>query len=121
MDLKINDLRLWVHLGCSEQEKYSPQAVRIDIEFLFQKEILAIKSDNLHDTICYVQVTELLQSLVEEKSFNLIEYLTYCMFETIEEKLLLPNHFDIHWKITVTKLSPPVANVHGGVSFSYEK
>ena len=35
--LSILDLRIWVHLGCTEQEKFNPQLVSLNIELYFKK------------------------------------------------------------------------------------
>jgi len=35
-NLLISDLRLWVHLGYSAEEKYHSQLVSVNIDFTFQ-------------------------------------------------------------------------------------
>lgn len=117
--LSIKDLRLWVHLGCSDEEKAHPQAISVTLKLYFIKAPLGIITDELTDSICYFQITELVQNTVSEKSFNLVEHLTYKIREAIYQHLKSIGYEDVTLKVTVDKLSPPVPNLLGGVSFSY--
>ncbi|MDE5056158.1 dihydroneopterin aldolase [Wolbachia endosymbiont of Drosophila bicornuta] len=74
-NLLISDLRLWVHLGYSAEEKYHSQLVSVNIDFTFKSHHLGLTTDRLEDTICYLEVVQSIQSLVQSKQFNLIEHL----------------------------------------------
>ncbi len=115
-NLTISDLRLWVHLGCSEEEKYHPQLVRVDLTLSFPTPPLAMTTDRLEETVCYAQIVHHLQEAVEEKRFNLIEHLTHTLYDVVRDYL---GEHDVSLKICVNKMAPPVPGVHGGVSFSY--
>ena len=115
----IADLRIWVHLGCSEQEKYNPQLVSFTLEFNFKSSPKAVASDQLDDTICYFEIAECVKKLCQQKQFNLIEHLTAEVYIAIEKELGAKRNLISHFDVTLSKLHPPIPGVHGGVSFSY--
>lgn len=55
-NLSITHLRLWLHLGCSEEEKFLPQPVAIDIEVEFSKCPEGAFSDRPDEVICYASL-----------------------------------------------------------------
>lgn len=118
-NLLISDLRLWVHLGCSAEEKSSPQLVSIDVDFTFKSPPSGLTTDQLKDTICYLEVVQNIQSLVQGKQFNLIERLTHEIYRAINNLLLRKKHIISSVKVTTHKTAPPVPGVHGGVFFTY--
>jgi 7,8-dihydroneopterin aldolase/epimerase/oxygenase len=76
-------------------------------------------TDRLEDTVCYLKVVEHIQSLIQNKTFNLIEHLTYDIYLTVNNLVVHKKHMLSSIKVTVHKVAPPVPNVHGGVFFSY--
>ncbi|WP_438456243.1 dihydroneopterin aldolase [Wolbachia endosymbiont of Kerria lacca] len=118
-NLLISDLRLWVHLGCSAEEKSSPQLVSIDVDFTFKSPPSGLTTDQLKDTICYLEVVQNIQSLVQGKQFNLIEHLTHEIYRAINNLLLRKKHIISSVRLTTHKIAPPVPGVHGGVFFTY--
>ncbi|BET32976.1 MULTISPECIES: dihydroneopterin aldolase [Wolbachia] len=118
-NLLISDLRLWVHLGCSAEEKSSPQLVSIDVDFTFKSPPSGLTTDQLKDTICYLEVVQNIQSLVQGKQFNLIEHLTHEIYRAINNLLLRKKHIISSVRVTTHKIAPPVPGVHGGVFFTY--
>ena len=118
-NLLISDLRLWVHLGCSAEEKFSPQLVSIDVDFTFKSPPSGLTTDQLKDTICYLEVVQNIQSLVQGKQFNLIEHLTHEIYRAINNLLLRKKHIISSVRVTTHKIAPPVPGVHGGAFFTY--
>lgn len=114
--LQINDLRLWVAIGCSDEEKALPRCISLDISIQFKSQVIATVNDNLESALCYAEVVRRVNELCCDKQFNLIEYLAGEVHRCVSEMVQLPVE-----KITVkaTKLLPPVPNIHGGVSFTY--
>lgn len=112
-------MRIWVHLGCTSEEKYNSQLVSIDIHFLFSSPPPGVQTDCLNDTVCYLKIVELIQALVKKKSFNLVEHLTSQIYEITYQHLLDLRWKDITLAVSVNKVSPPVPGIHGGVTFSY--
>ncbi|WP_341821053.1 dihydroneopterin aldolase [Wolbachia endosymbiont (group A) of Myopa testacea] len=118
-NLLISDLRLWVHLGCSAEEKFHSQLVSVNIDFNFKSPPLGLTTDRLEDTICYLEVVQSIQSLVQSKQFNLIEHLTHDIYRAINNLLVQKKHIISSIRVTAHKVAPPVPGVHGGVLFTY--
>lgn len=117
--LIISDLRLWVHLGCSQQERHHAQCVSFDICITFPENPKATASDDLNDGFCYAQATDLIKEAIESKSYNMIEHLATYVHNILHTSLKQKGFSDAYSSVTVVKLSPPVPNIHGGVSFTY--
>lgn len=117
--LVISDLRIWLHLGCGEEEKYHPQLVHFDIELIFHAPPKGMASDQLVDTVCYVDIVSEIQALCKSKPFNLIEHLVQCVHEDICNTLGDKKEAIALINITVNKIGAPVPGVHGGVHFNY--
>ena len=115
--LSINDLRIWIHLGCGEAEKQNAQLVSFNIELIFKIPPDGLVTDDLDDTVCYLKLTQAIQNLCQSKRFNLIEHLSYEVRQAVVTLLTGQNIAET--KITVHKLAPPVPGVHGGVMFTY--
>ncbi len=116
--LVINDLRLWVYLGHTAEERANQQVVRVDIKISFLRPPKALSSDKLADTYCYTNAINNTTKLVTTEKFALIEHLTNRIHESIAADLNQHGFEDAALAVTVIKLSPPVPNVHGGVSFT---
>lgn len=118
--LSINDLRLWANLGNSVEEQANPQPISIYIQLSFLNKPLACTTDNLSDSVCYAEIVELIRNITQNKTFNLLEHLTNYLDTEIYQYLekISPN---VKLKIIVTKLSPPVPNIFGGVAFELER
>lgn len=114
--LKISDLRLWLHLGCSEQEKFLPQPVSIDIQIEFNTCLEGIEKDYLNGVLCYADLTAKIQKFCETKKFNLIEKVA-ASIHTIVSEIAVGNKVTV----TATKVKSPVEGIHGGISFTYSK
>jgi len=117
--LSILDLRIWVHLGCSDQEKFNPQLVSLDIELYFKSLPEGATSDKLEETVCYSQLVLNVKSFCQNRKFNLIEYLTAEIYKVVEESLNPHRSLIASIKVTGHKMSPPVPDIHGGVTFTY--
>ncbi len=116
--LQISDLRQWVHLGCSDQEKHLPQLVAFDVDIAFQGSPKAIHTDEIKDGFCYAEAAELIKKCIKSKPYNLIEYLAADVYEVIREALDKQEYKAAEISVTVHKLSPPVPDIHGAVSFT---
>ncbi len=73
--LKINELRQRVKLGCCEKERAHPQLVTIDLTFGMNLS-KCVASDNIEDTCDYLNISDSIESLLTENSWNLLETLT---------------------------------------------
>jgi dihydroneopterin aldolase len=111
--LKINKLRINIHLGWSREEREIKQDVDVYIKFLFNGLPKACITDNLEETICYDKLAKLITSYTESKQFKLIEALCYQLYNLIRQNV--SNDPKI-W-IKVVKCKPPVENILGNTSF----
>lgn len=114
-ELKIHDLRLLVHLGCTESEQAVPQEVSFSIKIYFPSPPKGQFTDQLKDTVCYAQVCQLIQEQVHHQSFHLIESLSHQVLKALNNKFpSCPIQLDT-WKV-----KPPVEWLKGGVTYTCE-
>ena len=114
--LAISDLRLWLHLGCSEQEKFLPQPISLDIQIEFNSCPEGVQDDNLDGVICYAVLTKKIKEFCEIRRFNLIENVAASVHSIISKVVV-----DAKITVKATKIKSPVESIHGGVSFTYSK
>ena len=89
--------------GCTEEERSTPQPFIIDLAFSLDLS-KAGQSDQLTDTIDYVEVFKTVESIVTGTTYNLIEALATHIADTILGSFELID--DV--KVTVHKPAPPV-------------
>lgn len=117
--LSLPDLRLWVNLGCSLEEKAQVQPISVHIQLSYANPPSGTQTDQLTDVICYQHIVELASATATQKAYNLIEHLAASIHQTIQQYLTQINYKDTHVVVTIHKLSPPIPNVLGGVLFRY--
>lgn len=113
--LTLSDLRLWVHLGCTEEEKKHAQCVSLSFTFDFLAPVPAVETDRIEDALCYGTVSDAAKICVQGKRFDTIEYLAGCLFTALEPKVAGKAGA---MSVTVHKLTPPVESLHGGAVFT---
>ncbi|MFU7502667.1 MAG: dihydroneopterin aldolase [Candidatus Tisiphia sp.] len=117
--LSIIDFRIWVHLVCTEEEKVHPQMVSFNIDLCFKVCPQGAYTDNLKDVVCYLKIVELITVFCQGKCFNVVEHLTESIYKAIFDYLNSFQHLIQLIKIEIRKVSPPVPNIHGGISWTY--
>ena len=60
--LFLNELEIYVSLGCSEEERAHKQMIKLDIELQFDQNYSASDTDNLEETICYYTLRNNIQN-----------------------------------------------------------
>ncbi len=110
--LSLNGLRLKVHLGCSEEERRVPQFVRFEILLRFKTPPLGCQTDQLSDTVCYAQISDILRTACEGE-FQLIEKLGWKVFSLLKQTL--PK--DVQVQMRMIKEKPPISDLTEGSSF----
>jgi 7,8-dihydroneopterin aldolase/epimerase/oxygenase len=113
--LTLKGLRCEAKVGWTELERSIPQSVDIDVSIRFSELPPACYSDELTHTICYADLTKLIKERLSEQSFKLIERMAYKIHQAIQVRLTSKS---LCW-VRVTKLKPPVPDLHGNTSFSY--
>lgn len=82
MNIEIVRLQLSVTIGCTEQERAFPQIIDVDVKMNITDE-RSMQSDNLHDTVDYMEVIDEVVSSVQTKEFALLESFVRHIGETI--------------------------------------
>ena len=99
------------HHGCSEEERKIAQPFIIDAELLLDLSKSG-NSDNLNDTVDYVQVFKEVEQIVTGKPRNLIEAVAEDIAKTLLKKFSLIDTV----KLTIHKPAAPVANTFNGAA-----
>ena len=115
--LRVHQLKIPVRLGCGKDERARPQWVEWDIECHFRTAPKASETDRLEDTVCYDQLARRLSAVCERQEYHLIEHLAAKALIEIEPLLLSISEI----RLSVRKLSPPIAYENKGTSFELVK
>lgn len=111
--LSLNDLSLFVHLGCSTKERFALQEVTLSVEMEFLKPPPGEKTDRLEDTLCYGEICNTLKNFVKIRHFQLIEKMAReCL------SLLRKKYPSTLIRLTLHKKNPPVEGLSGGVKYT---
>ena len=109
----LNSMEFMGRHGCSEEERQHLQPFIVDAE-LYLDLSRAGKSDNLDDTVDYVQVFNDVKKIVTGTPRNLIETVAEDIAQT-----LLKNFLQIETiKITIHKPAAPIAETFNGAAIS---
>jgi dihydroneopterin aldolase len=112
--LRINELRFQVRLGCTSDERATPQEVRVSVEFKFETIPLAASSDSIDDTICYAKVSRILKEHLETREFNMIERIGGESFILLRE---FTKQYQTQIGIQIHKVHPPIPDLINGAHF----
>ena len=97
--------------GCSAEERSQLQPFIVDVEMHLNLK-QASRSDDLGDTIDYVQVLSAVRKIVGERSRNLIETVAHEIADYLLRRYMLLEGV----KITLAKPNPPVKEKFAGAS-----
>ncbi len=104
----IEDLIVPVHIGCSKKERKLAQSVRLNIYMEFDSK-KAGASDKLSDALDYVKAYHLIQEIVADNSYVLLErFCTVCA-----DALLEMGAQSV--RIRASKERCPIPGLHGRV------
>ena len=107
----LNGIEVMGRHGCSEAERQNEQLFIVDAE-LYLDLSRSGKSDDLNDTIDYVQVIGDIKKIVGGESRNLIEAVAQEIAETLLRKYFRLNGL----KIIVSKVNPPIEDSFAGAA-----
>ena len=113
--ININEIPCYCSIGIASEEKKMGQRLVIDVHLEFDSAKVS-KSDNITDTISYVDVYKIVQNIGKSKSFSVIESLAEEMASNI---LQLPLITSV--KVKVHKPHIPYAGFQGNVSVEVER
>ena len=112
--LRMQELSMAVHLGCTAGERAVAQEIRVLVELRFAEAPLGTRSDQLQDTVCYARMAEVLFEHCRGREFQLIERMAYEFYGLIRD-LAGPS---VTVAVRVHKVRPPVQNLLGGTAYS---
>ncbi len=108
--LSLQELVLWVHLGCSSEEREKAQEVRVNVDFRFKEMPPGSSTDKLEDTICYAQVSNTIIDHCEKNEYKLIERMACEIYAVCKQ--IAGHKADLG--VSVHKVKPPVDRLLGG-------
>ncbi len=88
--IRLKNMTFYGYHGTHEQEKILGGKFEVDLEFSFDL-TSAIKSDQLEDTISYVDIYKLIQQIMTNSKYHLIESLAGNIIKSIFQKFPIDN------------------------------
>lgn len=113
--LNLNNMEFMGCHGVLAEEKAAPQKFIIDVRIETDKVIEAARTDNIENALNYVGVYEIINNIMMDKQYDLIETIAMKISTAVVEKY--ESIISIDTK--VTKVNPPIAGFTGTVSCEY--
>lgn len=114
-EIRINKMSFFAHHGCFEEERKIGTNFIVDCEFELDT-TLAEESDNINDTVNYLDVYQLIKKEMEIPS-HLLEHVAKRIIDVI-----LNNYPQIsRCKVRVHKMNPPLGGQMQSVSVCLER
>lgn len=111
--LHLRGVRFGVHLGVTEEERDTPQAVEVAVVVRFRAEPAATTTDRVEDTVDYAGVVARMREAVEGREFALVEHLGRVLLDAVRVGV----DADHGVEVRVLKVDPPVPELTGGAEF----
>jgi len=111
--LHIQNLKLKVSIGVTEEERSVPQFLFIDLSVGYRSIPRMAITDNIIDGYCYAEIIQLIQKFAVSQKFKLIEHFAFELHKMLKVKLL-----SVDFTIKVQK-RPKIKGFDGIVCFEY--
>ena len=111
----INKMQFKATHGCSEVEKTNPQIFEVDTE-VDTNLSLAMEDDNIDSTIDYSTLYKLVEKIVINNTYNLIEKLAGSIINQIFEQFTVNKVI-----VTIRKPDPPIEGKFDHVGIRIER
>ena len=108
--IRVDDLRLWAHVGVLDHERRDGQWFRVDLALHLDVSQAAL-ADSLEATADYSRAVQVLQTLASEIRCQTIEHFSERMFEVLEQL-----YGSIPIQLRLCKCHPPIPGFAGTVS-----
>ena len=108
--IRVDDLRLWAHVGVLDHERRDGQWFRVDLALHLDVSQAAL-ADSLEATADYSRAVQGLQTLASEIRCQTIEHFSERMFEVLEQL-----YGSIPIQLRLCKCHPPIPGFAGTVS-----
>ncbi|MCY4172363.1 MAG: dihydroneopterin aldolase [Bacteroidetes bacterium] len=104
--IRLTNATFFAHHGVPLEEKKTGNRYEVDVEVKFDFETAA-RNDDLQQTVCYESMYKIVETIITEKKFDLIESIAYLIAKHVLE--LSP---DIEYaEVSVRKRNPPINGV----------
>lgn len=113
--ITLNNLSAMVKLGLHNQERSEPQEILISLKFYFSDKPKGCLTDNIEDTICYYEASEIITNLIRNREFKLIEHIGHELYSVLRAEI----DKTVKIWVKIDKLNPPIENLKGSASFEY--
>jgi len=113
--LNLNDMEFMARHGVLTEEKVTPQKFIVDVRIETDQIVAAAGTDKIDDALNYVGVYELVQDIMMNQQFDLIETIAAKIAQEIVAKFPSVIAADVK----VTKVNPPIDGYTGTVSCEY--
>ncbi len=113
--ININDIPCYCSIGIASEEKKMGQELIVDVAIEIDSTKVC-KSDDVSDTVSYVDVYNIVQKTGQSKSFSVIEFLAEELASNILKLSLI-----ISVKVKVHKPHIPYKDFQGNVSVEVER
>ena len=112
--IAINGMRFYAHHGCFEQERSIGTNFIVDLQFVTDTSV-AEMSDNIYDTVSYLDVYQVVKHEMEIPS-NLLEHVARRVGEAVLSNFLKVSGVTVK----VYKVNPPLGGQMDSVSVEVE-
>lgn len=112
--ISINGMRFYAHHGCFEQERAIGTHFRVDLSLVVDTSKAEV-SDNIEDTVNYLEVYQAVKREMEKPS-NLLEHVARRVGEAVLAQFAMAESV----AVTVHKKNPPLGGQMDSVSVSVE-
>ncbi|HEY9889314.1 MAG TPA: dihydroneopterin aldolase [Candidatus Obscuribacterales bacterium] len=109
--IHVNDIRAFGYSGALPEENILGQWFRVDLQLALDL-AAAGASDGLADTYNYAIAVQLVQQLIRQRPFNLVETVA----SEIAKAVLHSDPRLLHITVKLTKLTPPIPDFAGTIA-----
>ncbi|MDR2764993.1 MAG: dihydroneopterin aldolase [Tannerella sp.] len=115
LTIDLSSMKFYAHHGVSPQETRVGNSFTVDISYTFTADV-ALESDELHDTVNYADVYEIVKAEMERPS-RLLEHVAGRIFHAL--RVAFPQLTRL--KVKLSKLNPPIGGEVHSVSVTVEE
>lgn len=115
--LSLEKFRLNLHLGVTEKERSLLQPVWVSLTLEFQELPEMCFTDQLDTRYCYHHLSNEIIAFCEGKSFHLLEYLTYQLYQLVRARI----DSKVAVSLTLEKETRLMGENHGPASFTLKE
>lgn len=114
----VEDIAMMAHLGYYDTERAKRQPISVTFRFYFPQTPECFGND-FGKFIDYQKIIEILDVMVREREYRLIEFLTHEIYNMIRDYLDRHDAADVKVWISLNKLKPDVPLMQGGAKYIY--